>query len=99
MFGTVGNGLDYAMTESFWFSPQIELLDRQRCAIRPDSRTQSSTTSKFRQPPAPTLVGGPSGSSVALQPLFPAQNADIRATSDCVPISQRAFVARIADAC
>lgn len=29
-FGTVGDGLDNAMMESFWSSMQIELLNRQR---------------------------------------------------------------------
>lgn len=29
-FGTVGDGLDNAMIESFWSSMQIELLDRKK---------------------------------------------------------------------
>ena len=29
-FGTIGDGLDNAMMESFWSSMQIELLDRQK---------------------------------------------------------------------
>jgi transposase InsO family protein len=29
-FGSIGDGLDNAMTESFWSSMQIELLDRQK---------------------------------------------------------------------
>lgn len=33
-FGTVGDGLDNAMMESFWSSMQIELLDRQRWNTR-----------------------------------------------------------------
>ena len=33
-FGTVGDGLDNAMMESFWSSMQIELLDRQRWTTR-----------------------------------------------------------------
>lgn len=37
LFGTVGDGPDNAMTESLWFSTQIELLDRQKCTIHFDS--------------------------------------------------------------
>ncbi|MCP2280944.1 Integrase core domain-containing protein [Nocardia amikacinitolerans] len=33
-FGTVGDGLDNAMIESFWSSLQIELLDRKKWKIR-----------------------------------------------------------------
>ena len=33
-FGTVGDGLDNAMMESFWSSMQIELLDRKRWKTR-----------------------------------------------------------------
>ena len=33
-FGTVGDGLDNAMMESFWSSMQIELLNRQRWKTR-----------------------------------------------------------------
>ena len=33
-FGSVGDGLDNAMIESFWSSMQIELLDRQRWTTR-----------------------------------------------------------------
>jgi len=33
-FGTVGDGLDNAMIESFWSSMQIELLNRQRWNTR-----------------------------------------------------------------
>ncbi len=33
-FGTVGDGLDNAMMESFWSSMQIELLDRKKWATR-----------------------------------------------------------------
>lgn len=33
-FGTIGDGLDNAMMESFWSSMQIELLDRQRWKTR-----------------------------------------------------------------
>lgn len=33
-FGTVGDGLDNAMMESFWSSMQIELLDRRRWKTR-----------------------------------------------------------------
>jgi putative transposase len=33
-FGTVGDGLDNAMIESFWSSMQIELLDRQKWRTR-----------------------------------------------------------------
>jgi transposase InsO family protein len=33
-FGTVGDGLDNAMMESFWSSMQIELLDRQKWRTR-----------------------------------------------------------------
>ncbi len=33
-FGSVGDGLDNAMMESFWSSMQIELLDRQRWNTR-----------------------------------------------------------------
>lgn len=33
-FGTVGDGLDNAMMESFWSSMQIELLDRQKWKTR-----------------------------------------------------------------
>jgi transposase InsO family protein len=33
-FGTVGDGLDNAMMESFWSSMQIELLNRRRCKTR-----------------------------------------------------------------
>ncbi len=33
-FGSIGDGLDNAMMESFWSSMQIELLDRQRWSTR-----------------------------------------------------------------
>ncbi|KPI10607.1 hypothetical protein OK006_11215 [Actinobacteria bacterium OK006] len=33
-FGTVGDGLDNAMMESFWSSMQIELLNRKRWKTR-----------------------------------------------------------------
>ena len=33
-FGTVGDGLDNAMIESFWSSMQIELLNRQKWRTR-----------------------------------------------------------------
>jgi transposase InsO family protein len=33
-FGTVGDGLDNAMMESFWTSMQIELLNRKRWKTR-----------------------------------------------------------------
>jgi putative transposase len=33
-FGTVGDGLDNAMMESFWSSMQIELLNRRRWKTR-----------------------------------------------------------------
>lgn len=33
-FGSVGDGLDNAMMESFWCSIQIELLDRKRWTTR-----------------------------------------------------------------
>ena len=33
-FGTVGDGLDNAMIESFWSSMQIELLDRKKWKTR-----------------------------------------------------------------
>jgi transposase InsO family protein len=33
-FGTIGDGLDNAMMESFWSSMQIELLDRKRWKTR-----------------------------------------------------------------
>jgi putative transposase len=33
-FGTVGDGLDNAMMESFWSSMQIELLDRHKWKTR-----------------------------------------------------------------
>lgn len=33
-FGTVGDGLDNAMMESFWSSMQIELLNRQKWRTR-----------------------------------------------------------------
>ena len=33
-FGSVGDGLDNAMMESFWSSMQIELLNRQRWNTR-----------------------------------------------------------------
>ena len=33
-FGSVGDGLDNAMMESFWSSMQIELLNRQRWKTR-----------------------------------------------------------------
>ena len=33
-FGSVGDGVDNAMIESFWSSMQIELLDRQRWNTR-----------------------------------------------------------------
>ena len=33
-FGTIGDGLDNAMMESFWSSMQIELLDRQKWKTR-----------------------------------------------------------------
>lgn len=33
-FGSIGDGLDYAMMESFWSSMQIELLDRQKWKTR-----------------------------------------------------------------
>lgn len=33
-FGTIGDGLDNAMIESFWSSMQIELLDRQKWKTR-----------------------------------------------------------------
>ncbi len=33
-FGTVGDGLDNAMIESFWGSMQIELLNRQKWKTR-----------------------------------------------------------------
>ena len=33
-FGTVGDGLDNAMMESFWSSMQIELLDRKKWKTR-----------------------------------------------------------------
>lgn len=33
-FGSVGDGLDIAMMESFWSSMQIELLNRQRWNTR-----------------------------------------------------------------
>ena len=33
-FGTVGDGLENAMTESFWSSMQIELLNRKRWKTR-----------------------------------------------------------------
>jgi len=35
-FGTVGDGLDNAMMESFWSSMQIELLNRQKWRTRID---------------------------------------------------------------
>ena len=33
-FGSIGDGLDNAMMESFWSSMQIELLDRKRWSTR-----------------------------------------------------------------
>lgn len=33
-FGSIGDGLDNAMMESFWSSMQIELLDRQKWKTR-----------------------------------------------------------------
>jgi transposase InsO family protein len=46
-FGTIGDGLDNAMTESFWSSMQIELLDRQKwkTRVRHPHRRQLATTS------------------------------------------------------
>jgi putative transposase len=43
-FGSIGDGLDNAMMESFWSSMQIELLDRQKWKTR--WPTPSSTTSR-----------------------------------------------------
>lgn len=45
-FGSVGDGLDNAMMESFWSSMQIELLDRQKWKPESSWPTRFSTTSR-----------------------------------------------------
>ena len=55
-FGTVGDGLDNAMIESFWSSMQIELLNRQRWRTRVElaNASRSSITASAATPSWPT---------------------------------------------
>lgn len=45
-FGSISDGLDNTMMESFWSSMQIELLDRQKWKTRVEVATRSSATSR-----------------------------------------------------
>ena len=57
-FGTIGDGLDNAMMESFWSSMQIELLDhnRQRRHSALGYRTRSNTNYPSKTTPSPPSV-------------------------------------------
>jgi hypothetical protein len=53
-FGTVGDGLDNAMMESFWSSMQIELLNRRRWKTRVElANAIFEYIRDLPQPPAP----------------------------------------------